>query len=91
MEAGRRSGWEVRVVDGISAYDWLSPAMCERVRLAKHKSKYILSVNELLRVALLVEHGGLSVRLPRYIFPGGLNWLHEMLEMPLEELVRKQA
>ncbi len=54
MHVGQKSGFDVRMVDAFSAYDWLSPEMVERVRVAKHKSKYIMTVEELLRVALLV-------------------------------------
>lgn len=88
IHVGHKSGFDVRVVDAFSAYDWLSPQMVERVRVAKHKSKYILAVEELLRVALLVEHGGLSVRFPRYIFPGDLEWLYQILEQPQEVLLK---
>lgn len=90
MHVGKKSGFDVRVVDVFTAYGWLSPQMAERVRVAKHKSKYMLAVEELLRVALLVEHGGLFVRFPRYIFPGDLEWLYQILEQPQKALLSSQ-
>jgi hypothetical protein len=91
MHVARQSGFEVRAVDCLSAYDWLTPEMAEWVRRTKHKSKYILAVEELLRIALLVEHGGLSVLLPNHVFPDSLAWLYDLLEQPLESLVEGQA
>jgi hypothetical protein len=78
IHVGKKSGYDVRVVNSFTAYDWLSPEMTEAVRITKHKSKYILQVHELLRIALLIEHGGLAVKLPRYIFPKNLNWIEEL-------------
>jgi hypothetical protein len=64
--------------------------MIELVRKTKHKSKYILSVHELLRIALLIEYGGLSVKLPRYIFPQNINWICDLFDQSLENLLNNQ-
>lgn len=45
MHVGKKSGFEVRVVNSLTAYDWLSPEMTEMVRKTKHTSKYIISVH----------------------------------------------
>ena len=45
IHVGKKSGFEVRVVNSLTAYDWLSPEMTEIVRKTKHTSKYIISVH----------------------------------------------
>lgn len=90
IHVGKKSGFDVRVVNAFTAYDWLTPEMTEWVRKTKHKSKYILSVTDILRIALLAEHGGLSVKLHRYIFPEDFTWLYNILEQPLETLISNQ-
>ena len=45
IHVGKKSGFEVRVVNSLTAYDWLSSEMTEIVRKTKHTSKYIISIN----------------------------------------------
>ena len=47
------------MADYLNAYQWLSPAKVEAVREAKSKAKITNSVNDLLQLALLAEHGGI--------------------------------
>lgn len=58
------AGYEIRIVDNINSYQWLSQEMVASIRETHQNSKFDLPVYELLRLALLIEHGGVSVRLP---------------------------
>lgn len=42
IHVGKKSGFEVRVVNSFTAYDWLSPEMIEIVRKTKQTSRYII-------------------------------------------------
>jgi hypothetical protein len=79
MQKGKQSGYEVRVVDSITAYEWLSPEIVEAIRKAKHNSKIFIHVSELLRLALLIEHGGLSIRPGRILLTENLDWIDSIL------------
>jgi hypothetical protein len=43
------------------------------------KSKVDLPVYELLRLALLYEHGGVSIRFPNIVLLENLDWLEGLL------------
>jgi hypothetical protein len=65
-DMGRMSGFEVRLVDTLdtqSAFKWLTPATRDRVTIAMRRSRYDFDVSEVLRVALLVDHGGVILRI----------------------------
>ena len=79
MHFGKQGGFEVRVVNNLNAYDWLSEETTALVREIKHKSKVELPVFELLRLALLYEHGGIAIRLPSILLMEGLGWVEELL------------
>ena len=68
ISIAEQSGYEVRVVDIINAYQWLTPETTEMIRRAKHKTQYYIPVAELLRIALLMEHGGVSAQLDSIVF-----------------------
>ena len=51
-------GYEVRVVDSWTAYDWLSPETIKTVTETIQNTKLDETVSNLLKLALLVEHGG---------------------------------
>jgi hypothetical protein len=65
----------VRVVNNLNAYDWLSNEMIAFVKDTHQKSKVELNVFELLRLALLYEHGGVAIRLPNILLMEGLGWV----------------
>lgn len=62
MHFGGMEGFEVRVVDDLSAYDWLSEETVRFIKRSHQRSVVDIPVYELLRLALLYEHGGVSVR-----------------------------
>jgi len=39
-----------------------------------------LSVYELLRLAILYEHGGVSIRVPNIILMDGIGWVNDLIE-----------
>lgn len=75
IDVGRQSGYEVRIVNSISAYDWLSPDIAELIRKVKHNSRIYIPVADLLRIALLVEHGGVSIRISTHLFTENMDWI----------------
>ena len=84
------SSFEVRVADVINAYDWLSPDIIEAVRDARTGAKITNSVNELLTLALLVEHGGIMFDLRQFIMLDSIQKVARLLggqiKKHLEEL-----
>ena len=76
---GNHSGFEVRVVNNLNAYDWLSEEMIAFVKETHQKSKVELNVFELLRLALLYQHGGVSIRLPNILLMEDLDWVDELM------------
>jgi hypothetical protein len=79
------------VVNSLTAYDWLSDEMAAFVKDTHQKSKVELNVFELLRLALLYEHGGVAIRLPNILLMEGLGWVEELMreERVLEEINQK--
>lgn len=53
--------------------------MVASIKEIHQKSKFDLPVYELLRLALLIEHGGMSVRLPELIFMESISWIEEVI------------
>ena len=39
---GKKSGYEVRIVDDFTAYEWLSPNITEIIRKTKHSTLYFI-------------------------------------------------
>lgn len=52
--------------------------MVEFVRATHHRSRVDLPVYELLRLALLIEHGGVSIKLPNIILLENIGWIEEI-------------
>jgi len=53
MHFGRADGFEVRAVNDLSAYDWLSNETIDFIKRAHQRSAVEIPVSELLRLALL--------------------------------------
>ena len=53
--------------------------MVASIKETHQKSKFDLPVYELLRLALLIEHGGVHVRLPELIFMENISWIEEVI------------
>jgi hypothetical protein len=53
MHFGRADGFEVRAVNDLSAYDWLSNETIDFIKRAHQRSAVEMPVSELLRLALL--------------------------------------
>jgi len=69
------SGFEFRAVSTWSAYNYLSPEMTQRITKTMHNSKTENTVFDLLRLALLIEHGGVSLVLYETLLTENLDWL----------------
>jgi hypothetical protein len=75
----------VRVVNNLNAYDWLSEESIAFIKETHQKSKIDLNVYELLRLALLYEHGGVSLRLPNVMMLENLDWVENLLQGKVSE------
>lgn len=67
MLYANKSGFNARIINNYNAYEWLSEDLTELIRSTLHKSKFDFRVGQLLRLALLIEHGGISVEMPNTI------------------------
>ena len=52
-------GYEVRFANSWNSYDWLSQMTTQLITRAMHNTKIDQGVNSFLKLALLMEHGGL--------------------------------
>ena len=62
------SSYEARQVDYLTSYKWLSEPTIDAVKNARSGAKISNSVNDLLRLALLMEHGGVMVDISTTLF-----------------------
>jgi hypothetical protein len=76
----KQAEYEVRIVNNLNAYDWLSEESIAFIKETHQKSKVNLNVYELLRLALLYEHGGVSLRLPNVMMLENLDWVEDLLQ-----------
>jgi hypothetical protein len=75
VQKAEESGYEVRKVNSWSAYQWLSEATKEKVTKTMQNMQIEVSVNEVLKMALLMEHGGLMFRLSEAFLVEDLKWV----------------
>ena len=76
---GVQSGYEVRLANSWNAYDWLSNQTTTAITKAMHNSKVDEGVHNLLKIALLMEHGGMLINQIDIVMLGnGFAWLHDM-------------
>ncbi len=75
----------MRVIDDLSAYDYLSEYTVKWIKETHQRSSVHIPVYELLRIALLYEHGGVSLRLPNIILTEKLDWAEAIINGKTEE------
>ena len=80
IDVAKASGFEVRIVDNLNAYDWLSQKSIDFIKQAHLRSIVQMPVFELLRLALLYEHGGVALRLPHIIMIDSISWAQDLIE-----------
>jgi len=85
-KVGKESGLEVRFADSWTAYDHLSPATAQKITKAMQNMRIDQKVNELLKVALLMEHGGVLVSPSELLLTARLSWLFTRFEGPPTEV-----
>jgi hypothetical protein len=54
--------------------------MINLIKDIHQKSRIDLPVYELLRLALLYEHGGVAIRLPNLLLMQGLDWVEALMD-----------
>jgi hypothetical protein len=67
----------VRTVNAWDAYQWLSPEITADITRTMQNMRIEESVNDLLRLALLIEHGGIMVKVDQALAIDNLDWLAE--------------
>jgi hypothetical protein len=78
VQKAEESGYEVRKVNSWSAYQWLSEKTKNKITKSMQNIQIEEKVNEVLKLALLMEHGGLMFRVSETLLVDGLEWI--MLE-----------
>ena len=86
IRVAKESGLEVRVANSWNAYDYLSKQTAQRITKAMQNMRIDQKVNELLKVALLMEHGGVLVSPSELLLTARLSWLFTRLEEPPTEV-----
>jgi hypothetical protein len=80
--AAEASGFEVRLANSWSAYDWLSPETEKKITKTKHQSLFEHKIDDLLRWGLLMDHGGVMVKLSENFFiENNFDWLGKYLQV----------
>ena len=74
IRVAKESGLEVRVANSWNAYDYLSKQTAQRITKAMQNMRIEQKVNELLKVALLMEHGGILVSASELLLTNKLDW-----------------
>ena len=73
------NGYEVRIVNSWNAYDWLSEGMTKNITTTIQKTKIDETVCSLLKLALLIEHGGIMVgRMNFLLARDDFSWIDKM-------------
>ncbi len=69
------SGYEVRIVDPITSFDWIPEIKARRIADIKMKSQVSIDIMHILRLVLLMEHGGVTSFKSNFIFINKLDWI----------------
>jgi hypothetical protein len=75
IRQARKSDYDVRLVDSWSAYEWLSVETSHRITRTMQSQHIEEKVNEVLKMALLMEHGGLMFRVSDTFLIEDLRWV----------------
>jgi hypothetical protein len=79
-------GYEVRMVNSWTAYDWLSENMIQRITKARMNAKADEGVHNMLKLALLLEHGGVLVnQFDTVVLSKEFRWLEDMFDHGVKE------
>jgi hypothetical protein len=62
IHIAKKSGWEVKMVDSKTAYKHITEETAQKVTYAMQHMLIEEKVNDLLRLALLMDNGGMLVR-----------------------------
>ena len=75
-ETAHTFGYEVRFVNSWNSYDWLSQEITDRITKVRNNCKVDEEVHNMLRIALLLENGGVMVEATDMVILGdNFNWL----------------
>ena len=69
-------GYEVRFANSWNSYDWLSQEITDRITKVRQNCKVDEEIHNMLKVALLLENGGVMVEANDTVILGdNFNWL----------------
>jgi hypothetical protein len=69
----------VRIVNSWTAYDWLSPEVISNITKSIQKNQVDETVCSLLKLALLIEHGGIMVARNNFLLPtNDFKWIEDI-------------
>ena len=70
-----KSKFQVRVVNSETAYDWLMQETQIKITKTMQNMKIDVSINQVLKTALLMEHGGVMIKPRESLLVDNLQWL----------------
>lgn len=75
LKIAEASQLEIRVVTSNDAYKWLSKDTTRRIATTMQTRKIGVEVSHLLRLALLMEHGGVMIKMDKLLLVNNLDWI----------------
>ena len=81
-----RFGYQVRIANSWNAYDWLGNKTIDVISKAMQNSKADETIHNLLKIALLMENGGILIGQQDTVFLGdSFEWVERMFNGADEE------
>lgn len=88
----KESNYEIRFINSWSAYEWLSNKTIERITHTMQNTKYEQKVDDLLRMAILKEHGGIIMKLDEtFYIDDNFDWIGQYLKLDQESKVSSEV
>lgn len=85
------NGYQVRLVNSLTAYDYISDNLTvNRITYAMQRCKIDETVHNLLKLALLKEHGGVIINNADIVFPNSnLSWIEGLFTSHKSSTLKK--
>jgi len=84
------AGFEVRFANSWNSYDWLSNHTIANITKAMQNSKVDERIHNILKLALLMENGGMLINQIDIVLLGDdFDWVHELFEYEGQDFEEK--
>jgi len=75
VRAANKAGLEVRLANSWNAYNWLTPKTTQRITKTMQNMRIEQKVDELLKMGLLMDNGGLMASASELLMGDNLEWV----------------